>query len=258
MRLLVVDVSIERHQPIPVSLQRRTRPGWTRRQVTASAGGGQKMVFRKDRGGESFQRQISALRQQLGSGDAEEIDETMMSEASGSPEADYVAARRYEPPTQYERERYVYEPGATEIVETTPSNEPPVPVIPSVDGQTTVLSPNATWKGEIVAEGSMHILGKFEGDLKIRDDLFILDDARVDGSIAAGTVVISGHYDGKMNCNQRLEVLPTGHVRGEIFAPTLVVHDGAVINSKIRMTGSADSEQPVPAVVHRRGHRGTA
>ena len=217
------------------------------------------MVFRKDRGGESFQRQISALRQQLGSGDIEEIDETMMAESSGDQDEAYVSARRYEPPPQYERERYTYEPApSTEIVEAVPSNEPPLPAIPSVDGQTTVLSPNAAWKGEIVAEGSMHILGKFEGDLKIRDDLFILDDARVEATIAAGTVVIAGRYNGTMNCNQRLEVLPTGHVHGEIFAPTLVVHDGAVINSKIRMTGSADAEQSVPAVVHRRGHRGTA
>ncbi len=215
------------------------------------------MVFRKDRGGDSFQRQISALRQQLGTDEVEEIDESLMAETGGAPAA-YISARRYEPQDQYERERYTFEPPAAEIMEAQPSNEPAPPAIPVVDGQTTVLSPNATWKGEIVAEGSMHILGKFEGDLKIRDELFILDDANVDGAIAAGTVVISGRYNGTINCNQRLEVLPTGHVRGEIFAPTLVVHNGAVINSKIRMTGSADAEQPIPAAVHRRSQRGTA
>jgi cytoskeletal protein CcmA (bactofilin family) len=215
------------------------------------------MVFRKDRGGDSFQRQISALRQQLG-GEVEEVDETIVAESAGGVEETYVSARRYEPPVQYERERYVYEPAVTEIVESAPSNEPPVPSIPVVDGQTTVISPNAAWKGEIVADGSMHILGKFEGDIKVRDDLFILDDANVDGTIAAGTVVVSGRYNGTLNCNQRLEVLPTGRVRGEVFAPTLVVHNGAVINSKIRMTGSPDAEQPVPAAVHRRSHRGTA
>jgi len=216
------------------------------------------MVFRKDRGGESFQRQISALRQQLGTDEVEEIDEAMLAEAGG-PEGAYTPGRRYEPQDQYERERYSYQqPPVAEIMDAQPSNEPAPPAIPVVDGQTTVLSPNATWKGEIVAEGSMHILGKFEGDLKIRDELFILDDANVDGAIAAGTVVISGRYNGTMNCNQRLEVLPTGHVRGEIFAPTLVVHNGAVINSKIRMTGSAEVEQPIPAAVHRRSQRGTA
>ncbi len=217
------------------------------------------MVFRKDRGGESFQRQISALRQQLGSDELEDVDEATMAEPTGGAEEAYVTGRRYDAPVQYDRDRYGYQPPATEVVETAPrSNEPPAPAIPTVDGQTTVLSPNATWKGEIVAEGSMQILGKFEGDIKVRDDLFILDDANVDGTIAAGTVVISGRYNGTLNCNQRLEVLPTGHVRGEVFAPTLVVHNGAIINSKIRMTGSAGAEQPIPTAVHRRGHRGTA
>ncbi len=76
----------------------------------------------------------------------------------------------------------------------------------------------------------------------MRDELFILDDANVDGTIAAGTVVVSGRYNGTLNCNNRLEVLPTGRVRGEIFAPTLVVHNGAVVNSKI--TNDAESEMP--------------
>jgi len=216
------------------------------------------MVFRKDRGGDSFQRQISALRQQLGGAEVEEVDESIIAESAGGVEETYISARRYEPPAQYEPDRYAYEPPVTEIVPTTPSNEPALPSIPSVDGQTTVISPNAAWKGEIVAEGSMHILGKFEGDIKVRDELFILDDANVDGTIAAGTVVVSGRYNGTLNCNQRLEVLPTGRVRGEVFAPSLVVHNGAVINSKIRMTGSPDAEQPIPAAVHRRSHRGTA
>ncbi len=167
-------------------------------------------------------------------------------------------ARTYEAPVEYERDRYSYEQPVTEIVDEVASNEPPMPVIPVVDGQTTVFSPNASWKGEIVAEGSMHILGEFEGDIRVRDELFILQDANVEATIAAGTVTVSGKYNGTLNCNTRLEVLPTGRVRGEIYAPALVVHNGAIINGKVKMTQSANSEQPIPAAVHRRSHRGTA
>ena len=216
------------------------------------------MVFRKDRAGDSFQRQISALRQQLGSDDFDEVEEEVIVDTPGGAQAAYVSARTYEAPVQYERERYSYNQPLTEIVEQAPSNDPPVPAIPVVDGQTTVISPNAAWKGEIVAEGSMHILGKFEGDIRVRDELFILDDANVDATIAAGTVTVSGRYNGTLNCNTRLEVLPTGRVRGEIYAPALVVHHGAVINGKVKMTQSANAEQPIPAAVHRRTHRGTA
>ena len=216
------------------------------------------MVFRKDRAGDSFQRQISALRQQLGGEDFEEVAEEVFVETPGGVEEAYVSARAYDPPAPYEREQYSYNQPVTEIVEQAPSNDPIVPSIPVVDGQTTVISPNASWKGEIVAEGSMHILGKFEGDIRVRDELFILDEATVDATIAAGTVTVSGRYNGTLNCNTRLEVLPTGRVRGEIYAPALVVHHGAVINGKVKMTQSANAEQPIPAAVHRRTHRGTA
>lgn len=216
------------------------------------------MVFRKDRGGDSFQRQISALRQQLGGAEFEETDESVMLESAGSVEEAYVSQRQYEATPAYERERYVYEPPASEAAMPAATNEPSLPSIPVVDGQATVIGSHATWKGEIVAEGSMHILGKFEGDIKVRDELFILPDASVDATIAAGTVVVAGRYNGALNCNERLEVLPSGRVHGEVFAPSLVVHNGAIINSKIRMTQVQNTDQPATAAVHRRSHRGTA
>jgi cytoskeletal protein CcmA (bactofilin family) len=216
------------------------------------------MVFRKDRGGDSFQRQINALRQQLGSAEFDETEEEVASDNTGGVEASYYPAQTYEQTVTYPQDRFSYDHPATEIVDTASSNEPIVPAIPVVDAQTTVISPNAKWKGEIVAEGSMHILGSFEGDIKVRDDLFILDDASVEATVAAGTVTVSGRYNGTLNCNSRLEVLPSGRVRGEIYAPKLVVHNGAVINGKVRMTQTSGSEQPIPAAVHRRSHRGTA
>lgn len=216
------------------------------------------MVFRKDRGGDSFQKQINALRQQLGGAEFEEVDESITVDSSGAVEETYVSQRYYEPPAQYPSERQVYELPVEEPAQQAVSNEPRLPSIPSVDGETTILGPNATWKGEIVAEGSMQILGKFEGDIKVRDNLFILGDANVDATIAAGTVVVAGRYSGALNCNDRLEVLPSGRLRGEVYAPTLVVHEGAVINSRIKMTTGASAEPPVPAAVHRRSHRGTA
>lgn len=216
------------------------------------------MVFRKDRGGDSFQRQISALRQQLGGAEFDEVEEAVIVDTPEGAETAFMSARTYEQPSQYERDRYSYEQPRTEIVTAPHSNEPAPPALPVVDGQTTVISPNASWKGEIVAEGSMHILGKFEGDIRVRDDLFILDDASVEATIAAGTVTVSGRYNGTLTCDTRLEVLPSGRVRGEIYAPALVVHNGAIINGNVKMTQTSNAEQPIPAAVHRRSHRGTA
>ena len=59
------------------------------------------MVFRKDRAGDSFQRQISALRQQLGGAEFDEAAEEVIIENPGGVEAAYVSSRAYEQPTQY-------------------------------------------------------------------------------------------------------------------------------------------------------------
>lgn len=253
---LASDVSFER---------RLIRPSWIaalgpNAQATSDpviAGGGREMVFRKDRGGDSFQRQINALRQQLGSQDVDDIDEPAPGPGEPTVRDVYPVERTYDGPARYEPESYGYD-APVEVVNQGVSNEPPLPNVPVVDSHTTVVGPNATWKGEIVAQGSMHILGHFEGNIQIENDLYILDDAQVDATIAAGTVFVAGRYNGAINCSQRLEVLPSGRLRGEIYAPTLVVHDGAIINSTIRMTQSTSSEQPIPAAVHRRTQRGTA
>ncbi len=102
---LAVDVSIERHQSGSATLQRRVEFGWSKREFAASAGGGQEMVFRKDKGGDSFQRQISALRQQLGGAEFEEVDEqvTMRIRREASKRRTSLS-RQYEVPVQSTRE----------------------------------------------------------------------------------------------------------------------------------------------------------
>src|SRR5262249_7141073 len=64
-----------RSQTAP-SLDRRTRGDPVPRRSHAEAEGGSAMVFRRDnKAGDAFQRQISALRQQLGDSPAEGTDE---------------------------------------------------------------------------------------------------------------------------------------------------------------------------------------
>ncbi len=189
------------------------------------------MVFKRDNKGDAFQRQISALRQQLGSPEEDEFAEGEEAEPGFLEEPAY--SRSYEPQTQEDYgDAYSYEDTASPAVVT----DPELPVIPAVEAQTTVISHNTSWKGELNAEGSIHLHGAYDGVITAKEDVFILEEAQVTAQINAARVVIAGRYDGVVTCKQRLEILPTGRVQGEFRSPVLVVHEGAMVGGKVSMT----------------------
>lgn len=210
------------------------------------------MVFRRDNKTDSFQRQMSAIRQQIGGPDEYE-------ERPARQDA------RYAPEREDDLEgAYGFSSFATSVAPQTPVSgdvtpvAPSLPVLPAVDAQTTVIAHDTVWKGEIQSQGTVHIHGRFEGTLTVRDDVYVAEEADVDATISATNVVIAGLSKGTIRCNARFEVLPTGRVAGDIQAPTLVVHEGATVSGQLKMgVPSAAEAKPAP-VVQRRVTRGTA
>ncbi|CAN5840002.1 hypothetical protein BH20CHL4_BH20CHL4_05580 [soil metagenome] len=225
---------------------------------------GMTMVFRREnKGGDAFQRQISALRQQLGGaeqpGEEYQDDERPTTEQQGYAPASY-SEQTYEDDTgAYGRGAYA---GEYEFVEESSvavdSYQSQAPAIPAADAQMTVVSHNTTWKGEIDSEESMHIHGKFEGVIRAQQDVFILEEATVAAAVSAQNVVIAGRYDGEVTCRARFEVLPTGRVQGSVRAPVLVVHEGAEINGSVHMTDAGNDRHEPTSLVHRREAMGSS
>jgi cytoskeletal protein CcmA (bactofilin family) len=173
------------------------------------------MVFRKESRADSFQRQISALRQQLGTDqeddefydDAEPMPDTPEASLGDAP----IAARPTPAPM-------------------------PVTGTPRVaDAATGVIAADSIWSGTLRSRGSLQIFGQIEGDLEASDEIFVAEGARVNARIAARIVVVAGLVEGTVECSGRLEVLPTGRVSGDVTAPSLVVHEGAAIEGDLRM-----------------------
>ena len=217
------------------------------------------MVFRKENKGDSFQRQMSALRQQIGSGNPAEEPE----EQPRYPQ-DRAANAPYAPPSAEEAG------GAYGLGEFTATgadqgqNDPSVPTAPTlpdmpiVDAHTTVVAQDATWKGEIQSEGTVHVHGRYEGSITAKSDIFVAEPANVDATLTATNVIVAGVIKGTVRCDARFEVLPSGRVSGDVQAPTLVVHEGAVVAGQLRM-GAADVPETTPTpVVQRRATRGLA
>jgi cytoskeletal protein CcmA (bactofilin family) len=203
--------------------------------------GGAQVIFRRENRGESFQRQISNLRQQPSETPAE--DE----------ELDYEY--EYEPDDTGDTSRFSTDRGtpsegisfpATRAKVEEPEAEPvpaaPAPTYtdttrwqPEADSTTSIIAASTHWNGTMRSEGSIRVHGKADGELHSATDLFVAEGAEVDASLYAESVVVAGLVRGKIEARTRLEVLPQGEVTGDVRSPRLVVHEGATISGQLKM-----------------------
>jgi cytoskeletal protein CcmA (bactofilin family) len=211
------------------------------------------MVFRRDSKIDAFQRQISALRHQLG-GDQEDFDL----------EPDDPFDRRGErgdgrmgsilpllDPDSLEptvaslsqRERHTLNPDLS------------LPPVPTIDTETSVVSHSTRWTGDLSSTGSLHVYGQVQGTLAARDSIFVAAEADVEATISAAVVTIAGNVRGTIHCTNRFELLPNGRVVGDVRAPSLVIHEGAMMSGQMSMTPPADTRSSQVAA-GARGARG--
>ena len=234
------------------------------------------MVFRKENKVDAFQRQISALRQQLGTEDGADDP------AAAAPHDDrdrIETGSDLDPVSPGDGAAFGTREatgfsfggfGSSSAVEPVVPTAPQLPEIPSpgADAQTSVIAHDATWKGDFQSTGSIHVHGRVEGSITAQRDVYIAEEADVDATVTADNVVVAGLVKGTVRCGARFEVLPQGRIAGDIQAPTLVIHEGATVTGQFRMgpaepgedQGSAPQREPAApgpsAVVQRRAARG--
>ncbi len=200
------------------------------------------MVFRRDNKVDSFQRQMSALRNQLGNTDDElepprddmpDLDDDYASDvpyrdqaSSGNQDSGAYSFGNYPAPANQASASAVQE------------DSPAVPDMPSADGSVSVVATDTSWKGDINSETSIHVFGRVEGTLTAREDIWIAQGADVDATITAQRVIIAGKVSGHVNASSRFEALPNGHISADVSSPITVVHEGATINGSFGSGGT--------------------
>lgn len=205
------------------------------------------MVFRRDSKVDAFQRQLSALRNQLGN-DPAELPASIPDQESGLavssrplPDLDFFAESTYTLRDELD-------------IAPVPAAEPQMtsqPAVPALDTETSVVAHGTAWSGNLESSGSLHVHGRADGTLTARNSIYIAEDAEVDATLQASHVVVAGLVRGAVHCLDRFEVLPRGRVSGDVYAPRVVIHDGAVVAGRVSM-----SEEPVVNVAPVRAARG--
>jgi cytoskeletal protein CcmA (bactofilin family) len=110
-----------------------------------------------------------------------------------------------------------------------PANEAePTPVRP----EPTILSANALFKGSIVANDSVEIRGKIEGDVRAAS-ITVYPGAKIKGDITADVILIQGAVEGRIQ-GQDVRLQAGANVIGEIVHGSLGIDTTALFEGSIK------------------------
>jgi cytoskeletal protein CcmA (bactofilin family) len=103
-------------------------------------------------------------------------------------------------------------------------------------GPPTIIGLGTSFRGDVIAPGSVLLSGTVRGDGDIGGTLQIARDAHWEGQVRAGSAVIAGTLAGSIECSGPVEVGSAAVIKGAVTAKTLAIANGAVIEGEIQVT----------------------
>lgn len=99
-----------------------------------------------------------------------------------------------------------------------------------------MIGPSITIKGEVSGEEDLHIEGKVEGTINMKDQqVSIGQTGLVSADIQARVVTVDGNVTGDIKGTEKVVVSQSGNVKGNIIAPRVTLEDGAIFKGSIDM-----------------------
>lgn len=105
------------------------------------------------------------------------------------------------------------------------------------ENNNSVIGPGSIFEGKFYIAGSLRIDGKFEGEIKTDDTLYIGETGKVRTNISAREVTVSGTMIGNIKAENEVRLEETGRLLGDIIAPALHLAKGVVAKGNITITG---------------------
>lgn len=105
------------------------------------------------------------------------------------------------------------------------------------DSINSVIGQGSIFEGKFYIAGSLKIDGKFEGDIKTDEGLYIGETGKVKTNISAKEVTVSGTLIGNIRAENEVRLEETGRMLGDIQTPYLELAKGVVAKGNITITG---------------------
>lgn len=110
------------------------------------------------------------------------------------------------------------------------------------------LGSNTVYEGKLMFEGSVHIDGRFTGEITSEGSLVIGKGAVVTGTFNVGELILSGQLTGDVFAKRRVLVHSSGVLEGELHTPSLLTEEGGIIEGQITMRKGAPAHRPQQAL----------
>ena len=101
---------------------------------------------------------------------------------------------------------------------------------------TTYFGKNLKIKGNVSGEGSLIILGSFEGEFDLKGRLKVAQGARIKGNIKATDIYVNGNIEGSITASEKVHLDNTARIKGGIATPRISVMEGAMFDGEIKMS----------------------
>jgi cytoskeletal protein CcmA (bactofilin family) len=121
----------------------------------------------------------------------------------------------------------------------------------------TILGPDASFKGELTFEKGMRLIGKFEGKVSTPGRVHVAKEAKMNADVEAGGIVVEGEVHGNLSAQDRIELKNSARYEGDLRASKLVVDEGAIFSGHVSVGPDSvknapprkDDKRPVPPVI---------
>lgn len=108
----------------------------------------------------------------------------------------------------------------------------------------TVIGPDTTIKGEMMAETKARILGRFEGTIEAKGSVEVADKAQCHADVNASIVQIDGVMKGNVSASDTVQLNSTARLTGDVTAAKLAVAEGASLDGHFRIGAAATNGRP--------------
>jgi len=113
---------------------------------------------------------------------------------------------------------------------------------------TTYFGKNLNIKGNVSGEGSLILLGSFEGEFNLKGRLKVAQGAHIKGKVKATDIYVNGNVEGTMVASEKVHLDNTARVKGGIASPRISVLEGALFDGEVKMSNrTAQASKPATA-----------
>ena len=91
----------------------------------------------------------------------------------------------------------------------------------------TVIGPDARFKGELEFEKNAQLLGSFEGQVVTQGEFVVAEGAKLEGEVQASSIRLDGEVQGNLRATGKIQLSASAKLKGDLHTTRLEVADGA-------------------------------